>query len=239
MTRRRKPADSAFASEADRFQATRAAVAADLGVEPDSALCQHVTMLRLQLDNMLAASIRGEVVAVANIRELDTMLKPYLPERETLQIVTSFVEGVVGRYVCQHCHQEDHLEPGSYTPVTRKPFQYRCECGRGSEISVDGPFTDGGDPGKPVAVAEPEAPPNGVQYREGISGSAFHAAVLRNDEIPPLRKEQPAIGAQHAGNTVRDLWRNDPNPTRGANGTDRYVGHKLPEAGFSKLPEAG
>jgi hypothetical protein len=69
-----------------------------------------------------------------------------------------------------------------------------------------------------------KATPNGVTYREGVSGSAFHAAVLRNNEIPPLKKEQPAIGAHVSpGDTVAGLWCNDRHPYR-----NRDVAHQLP-----------
>jgi hypothetical protein len=199
MTRRRRPAEDALreraaASAADRYRAVLDEVAGDLQCEPDSELCKHVAMLRMVRDNMTAAAIRGERVAVADVRELDAALKAYLPERETLQITTRFVEGVIGRYKCRACGEENHLSEGEYTPAAPKTFQHHCpQCGCGTEFNVGAPFADG-DPGKLVTPPEPEAP-TGVRYREGVSGSALHSMVLDNDEIPPLEKDQAVIGA--------------------------------------------
>jgi hypothetical protein len=50
------------------------------------------------------------------MNEIDGLLKEVKPQEE-LQIRTTFVSGVVGRYVCQHCHIENRIEDGSYTPA--------------------------------------------------------------------------------------------------------------------------
>jgi hypothetical protein len=208
----------------NRYKVILKEVAADLEIEADSELCRHVGALRLMRENIQARLLRGERVDPDDLLKIDAALKQYLPERKALQVAVRFSEAVTGTYKCSSCGTQNHLESDTYTPAARKPFQYRCECGRGTEISVDGPFTDGGDPSKPVAAPEPAATPNGVTYREGVSGSAFHAAVLRNNEIPPLKKEQPAIGAHVSpGDTVADLWRNDRHPYR-----NRDVAHQLP-----------
>jgi hypothetical protein len=219
-----------MSSSADRYKAILREVATNLEVEPDSELCAHVATLRMVREGIQARILRDERVAVDDVLALDQALKAYLPERKTPHIQVSFVEGVVGHYKCTKCGEENRLEEGTYTPAERpKPFQFRCECGRGTEISTHGPFTDGGDPGKPIAPAPvAEATPDGVRYREGI-GSAFHAQVLpRTDEVPPLARDQARVGASYVspGNTAATLWRNDPNPTR--NGA---MAHRLPVNG--------
>jgi predicted RNA-binding Zn ribbon-like protein len=73
-------------ANAARYKAILAEVAQQLETEPGSELCKHVAMLRMVRDNMTSAAIRGERVAVADVRELDAALKAYLPERETLQL---------------------------------------------------------------------------------------------------------------------------------------------------------
>jgi hypothetical protein len=211
----------------NRYKVILKEVAADLEIEPGSELCEHVATLRLMRKNILARLLRSDALRTDpdDLLKIDATLKQHLPERKTPTIRITYVEGVVGRYTCTHCGEENKLESGTYTPAERpKPFRFRCECGRGTEISTDGPFRDGGDPGKPLTPApEPEATPNGVRYREGVSTSAFHAAVLRNDEIPPLKKEQPAIGAHVSpSDTVAGLWRNDRHPYR-----NRDVAHQL------------
>jgi hypothetical protein len=214
-------------SNVNRYKAILKEVAADLEIEIGSDLCEHIATLRLMRKNILARLLRSDALRTDpdDLLKIDAALKQHQPERGALQISTRFVEGVVGRYKCTKCGEENRLEAGTYTPAERpKPFQFRCECGRGTEISTDGPFTDGSDPGKPIAAPEPAATPNGVTYREGVSGSAFHAAVLRNNEIPPLKKEQPAIGAHVSpSDTVAGLWRNDRHPYR-----NRDVAHQLP-----------
>jgi hypothetical protein len=211
----------------NRYKVVLKEVAADLEIEPGSELCEHVATLRLMRKNILARLLRSDALRTDpdDLLKIDATHKQHQPERKLPQITVQFVEGVVGRYKCAHCGEENRLEAGTYTPAVRpKPFQFRCECGRGTEISTDGPFTDGGDPGKPIAAPEPAATPNGVTYREGVSGSAFHAAVLRNNEIPPLKKEQPAIGAHVSpGDSVAGLLRNDRHPYR-----NRDVAHQLP-----------
>jgi hypothetical protein len=209
----------------NRYKAILSEVATDLEIEADSELCKHVAALRLMRENIQARLLRGERVDPDDLLKIDAALKQYLPERKAPQITVRFVEGVVGKYKCTHCGEENHLEAGTYTPAERpKPFQFRCECGRGTEFTAGGPFTDGGDPGKPIKAPEPVATPNGVTYRENVSGSAFHSQVLHTDEIPPLAKDQPAIGAHVSpSDTVAGLWRNDPNPTR--NGA---LAHRLP-----------
>jgi hypothetical protein len=202
------------------------ASAASLNLDVDSDTVEHVATMRLARRTVLARMLRNDMLRTDPdaLLKLDAALKPYQPPVQSPQISVQFVESVQGTFKCSHCGERNEVKSGEYTPATRRPFQYRCECGRGSEISVDGPFTDGGDPGKPVAAPEPAATPNGVTYREGVSGSAFYAAVLRNNEIPPLKKEQPAIGAHVSpSDTVAGLWRNDRHPYR-----NRDVAHQLP-----------
>jgi hypothetical protein len=236
MTRRRKPAEAtirqrAAASTADYYKAIREQVARDHQIEPDSDQCEHISTLILVRKNILARSLRNDMLRTdpGDLLQLDAALRQYQPPAKAPAISVNFVQGVVGRYKCSHCGEENHLKDGTYTPAARKPFQFRCECGRGTEFSADGPFTDGGDPGKPIAPAPvAEATPDGVRYREGI-GSAFHAQVLpRTDEVPPLARDQARVGASYVspGNTAATLWRNDPNPTR--NGA---MAHQLPVNG--------
>jgi hypothetical protein len=165
----------------------------------------------------------GRPVDVSNLLALDKAieeLRETIRKAEPIQVSVLFVEG--SEIECPSCAHR--FNPHTLKPVERQPFRFRCKCGASSEISTTGPFTDGGDPGKPIAAPEPAATPNGVTYREGVSGSAFHAAVLRNNEIPPLKKEQPAIGAHVSpGDTVAGLWCNDRHPYR-----NRDVAHQLP-----------
>jgi hypothetical protein len=166
----------------------------------------------------------------AHIGDLLALDKAIQDVRETLQksgdikVTVNFVNpAAVECPQCQHT-----FDPEGGVPVKpARPFSFKCGCGKQTEFSAGGPFTDGGDPGtdtgKPAEPAAPEEVPN-VRYREGVSGSAFHAAVLRNDEIPPLKKEQPAIGAHVSpGDTVAGLWCNDRHPY-----CNRDVAHQLP-----------
>jgi hypothetical protein len=216
------------ASAADRYRAVVDEVAADLGISPGDDLAETVAALRLMRQHITARLLRSDVLRADpdDLLRVDAALRQYQPERKSPQFNIKFVEGVSGTFRCSACGEQNTVAPGTYTPAERpKPFRFRCECGRGTEFSASGPFTDGGDPGKPITPApEPEATPNGVRYREGVSASAFHAAVLRNNEIPPLKKEQPAIGADVSpSDTVAGLWRNDRHPYR-----NRDVAHRLP-----------
>jgi hypothetical protein len=216
MTRRRKPAeatlrDRAAASAADRFKALRKEVADDLGIDPDSDLAEHVAVLRLMRDAILARLLRSDMLRTDpdDLLKIDAALKQHQPAHEPLQINVRFVEAVSGTFRCACCGEQNTLASGTYT-AARPPK-------RETELDVSEPSDS--DPDKPAEAAaapEPEATsPNGVTYREGVNASAFHSAVLRNDEIPPLKKEQPAIGAHVSpSDTVAGLWCNDPNPTR-------------------------
>ena len=216
MTRKRKPA--ALLHAADGHQALLEKVAAEYGVESDSDKADHIATLIV-----LRKAIRDRAWAGDPLRtdpddfvKLAEELRQYQPVSKAPVFELRSVEGVIGIYTCKHCHERNELEQGEYTPAgALRPFKFKCECGRAMSFS-DKPGENSrlvADDGS-LQPIEPEPEPETVTYREGI-GSAFHAQVLpKTTEIPPLKRDQPAIGASHAGTSVVDLWRNDPNPTR-------------------------
>lgn len=213
----------------NRYKAILKEVAADLEIEADSELCAHVATLRMVREGIQARILRGERVAVDDVLALDQAPKAYLPERKTPHIQVSFVEGVVGHYKCTKCGEENRLEEGTYTPAKppAPPFRFRCKCGAQTEFNASGPFTDGGNPGVPVEAPAPKLDEKVVPlvtHRPGVSASSFHSAVLNNREIPPLKKEQPAIyTSQRPSDPPHGSFRDDPHPY-----ARRAVAHKLP-----------
>jgi hypothetical protein len=169
----------------------------------------------------------GKSVHIGDLLALDNAIQDVreaLQKSEDIRVTVNFVNPAAVE--CPQC--QFAFDPKGSVPVKpARPFSFRCGCGKQTEFSAGGPFADGGDPGTDTGKsAEPTAPvevPN-VRYREGVSASAFHAAVLRNDEIPPLKKDQPAIGSYVSpSDTAAGLWRNDPHPYR-----NRDVAHQLP-----------
>ena len=210
-------------SNVSRYKAILKQVAADLDIAVDSEQCEHVGTLRLARRNILARLLRNDMLRTdpADLQKIDELLRQYQPASKAPQINVRYAEAVTGTYRCTHCGEQNHLESGTYTPAENKPppqATVHCpHCGKDSRHEISSvPF----DP--PAADAKPAEVPN-IRYREGVSASAFHAAVLRDDEIPPLKKEQPAIGTYVSPDTAAGLWRNDPNPTR--NGA---MAHQLP-----------
>jgi hypothetical protein len=197
-------------SSASRYRAMLKRVAAELNVEVDSDKCEHVATMRLARRAVLARLLRNDMLRTDpdDLLKIDAALKAYQPPDKGLQIEVSFVESVRGTFKCSHCGEQNKVD-GSYTSADKPLPQATFHC---PHCNADSRHELSSTPFEPAPA--PEAAPKGVSYREGVSASAIHSMVLPNDEIPPLKKEQPQIGASYAGNTVTELWRNDPNPTR-------------------------
>jgi hypothetical protein len=216
-----------------RYKAVLKEVAADLKIEADSELCQHVATLRLLREGVQARILRGERVAVDDVLTLDQALKAYLPERKAPRIQVSFVEGVRGIYNCQHCGKENELKEGEYTPPSRPKAPPQTSDAPAANAPLPDAAVAPADSAAPAARPMPKANKAAaldtrpaphqtanvtplVTYRDDVSGSKFHSAVINGREVPPLKRLQP------------DHWRTTdqaqaPHPYVG-----REVAHPLP-----------
>jgi hypothetical protein len=189
----------------DRYRRIVKEVCADLKIEADSDLCKHVATLRLARENMQSKLLLGERVDIKDMLDLDAALKKYLPEREAPEIEIKIVSGVVGVYVCQHCHKRNEI---SDKPFTKPPNPNASTTLHSNAVADTAASAAPAEPPKPV-----ENGPTVAGYREGVSASPIHASVLSNGEVPPLNKLQPSL---HARRDVSPLSTpsNDPAPRR-------------------------
>jgi hypothetical protein len=212
---------------AERLLKAREAVAAEYKLDISDWRTRRLALL-------MAAFARAEDQLAANksahIGDLLALDKAIQDIRETLQKSEGIAVTVrIVNPAAVECPECKHtFDPKGGAPVRpAQPFRFKCKCGAQTEFNASGPFTDGGNPGVPVEAPAPKPDEKVVPlvtHRPGVSASSFHSAVLNNREIPPLKKEQPAIGADVSpSDTVAGLWRNDRHPYR-----DRDVVHQLP-----------
>src|SRR5262249_7315767 len=156
-------------------------------IKPDSELCRHVGTLRLMRENLQSKLLLGERVDPDDIRKLDAALKAYMPKREAPEISVHIVKTLRGK--CPKCGTISEI---SRTPFPNEPNQTH------PDPAVEAAARAAATPPEPPPPPEPFSVKG---WRPEVSLSEFHAAVLSNNEVPPLKKRQPGI------HTKRDACR--------------------------------
>jgi hypothetical protein len=165
-----------------------------LGEPKDSFVVEKyatlATLLKLHRSQWAQGKASNSADMIAVMSELEAMRRERGKDAIT-EIKVHVVESLKAR--CPHCGQTSdippemvqkdsrntHAEPSDSNPApkTASPPTYGLPNGSESHAS--------GEPAP--AKAEPV-----VTYREGVSASAFHSAVLNGHEVPPLKSRQPS-----------------------------------------------
>jgi hypothetical protein len=97
--------------------------AKELGREPSDWNVERLASLRLMLavarHRWSASQTTGTAREMLDVMAEITALLDKVKPAEGLRIELTYVEGVEGRYRCQHCSEWNELAPNTYTPATR------------------------------------------------------------------------------------------------------------------------
>ena len=178
----------------------------------------------------LAAGQNFDLDALLKLDNVIEQARSSIQKQEPISVEVHIVDKTIKvcDVTCKHCGQSGRYE------ISDKPF----DDGIGREVvkpaSVApklGAGPSGGD--APIAPATADLPsqvsdtkPTAnvvpiLTYREGVSASSFHSAVINGREVPPLKKLQPPHYYSEAAERDR-------HPYRDAGGGDRAVAHPLP-----------
>jgi hypothetical protein len=172
------------------FEALRDA-ARELSLPKTDFRVERLATMRLALALQRQSWTTGRFNNTSDILSLmDSIeaLRREAKDAEPTTISVNIVQGVKGSYRCQHCGKQNTLTEGQYEPAKRSE----------AAPAPTPPPTESATsdvPNEPVQPAKPD-PDDGIRvrgYREGVSASGFHAQVLSNDEVPPLKKRQGGI----------------------------------------------
>ena len=184
------------------------AAAAELGLPRDHWQTQKLATLTLMF---LVARSKWASGQSSNSSDMLALMSEITSLRreskavEPMQINIEVIKKLRGR--CWHCGAENEVgeaaaaaataTPAAPTPANPTSHAHVLPTpSAGDEpLPCDALPADAPAPVSPDAPAKPATPTMKVTYREGVSASPLHSAVINGREVPPLRKFQPNIYA--------------------------------------------
>jgi hypothetical protein len=221
---------------AERLLKAREAVAKEFNLADDDWRVKRLALLMCvhsQAEDMVANGRSVDINGLLSLDESIQKIRESIKKTEPMSVNVTFTEGVRGIYNCHHCGKKNELKEGEYTPPSRPKAPPQTSDAPAANAPLPDATAAPADSAAPAARPMPKAnkvaaldtrPASHqtatvtplVTYRDDVSGSKFHSAVINGREVPPLKRLQP------------DHWRTTdqaqaPHPYVG-----REVAHPLP-----------
>src|SRR6516164_11472539 len=93
----------------ERLEQLRKEAAERLRLPLDHDKTQLLAALRLNHETLVEKLVAGSAVNPEQLLALSEAIDKLTPELPPQKITVEFVEGVVGLFTCQHCHQQNRI----------------------------------------------------------------------------------------------------------------------------------